>query len=182
MIEVVTVATEPHGGFQLFADSCATHGIQPHVIEQGSEWRGFAWRFKAVIRYLRTLQSEFVLHSDCFDAIALAPLEVAQAKFDALGHPWVFSWQPDLLGRPEPFLNLCAGLWMGRREYILDTITDAWMDEIFPDHFNDEFQLQLMLALSPGLFALDAGSTLFYSSPDLNPVVGPAWMHCIVQG
>jgi len=21
-----------------------------------------------------------------------------------------------------------------------------------------------------------------YSSPDLNPVVGPAWMHCIVQG
>jgi len=68
---------------------------------------------------------------------------------------------------------------MGQREYILDTITDAWMDAIFPDHFNDEFQLQLMLALSPGLFALDASSTLFYSSPDLNPVVGPAWMHCI---
>ena len=182
MIDVVTVATEPHEGFQLFADSCTRHGINPHVIEQGSEWRGFAWRFKAVIRHLRTINSEFVLHSDCFDAIALAPLEVAQEKFDALDHPWVFSWQPDLLGRPESFLHLCAGLWMGRREYILDTLTDAWMDALFPDHFNDEFQLQLMLARLPGLFALDADSTLFYSSPDLTPVVGPAWMHCIVQG
>ena len=27
--------------------------------------------------------------------------------------------------------------------------TDAWMDEFFPDHFNDEFQLQVMLARSP---------------------------------
>ena len=71
---------------------------------------------------------------------------------------------------------------MGRREYILDTITDAWMDALFPDHFNDEFQLQLMLARSSGLFSLDVDSTLFYSSTDLNPVVGPAWMHCIVQG
>jgi len=64
----------------------------------------------------------------------------------------------------------------------LDTINDAWMDEFFPDHFNDEFQLQVMLARSPALFALDTDSTLFYSSLDLNPVVGPAWMHCIVQG
>jgi hypothetical protein len=34
----------------------------------------------------------------------------------------------------------------------------------------------------PLQFALDDGSTLFYSSTDLNPVIGPAWMHCIVQG
>ncbi len=32
------------------------------------------------------------------------------------------------------------------------------------------------------LFGIDVDSTLFYSSPDLNPVIGPAWMHCIVQG
>jgi len=39
-----------------------------------------------------------------------------------------------------------------------------------------------MVTTQPTIFGLDAGSSLFYSSPDLNPVVGPAWMHCIVQG
>lgn len=181
MTEVVTVATHPHGhdGFRLFSESCTRHGITPRVIEIGSEWRGFGWRFKSVIRHLRSIDAEFVLHSDSYDAIALAPLAIAEEKFKALAHPWVFSWQIDPLDRPEEYLHLCAGLWMGRRDYILDTISDAWINEFFPDHFNDEYQLQAMLSWSPGMFKLDAGNTLFSSTMDLTPEAGPAWQHSL---
>jgi len=168
-VELITVATSDTPEHLRFIQSCERFGIVPITLQRGTKWQGFSWRFKHVIRTARNLAAEHVIHADGYDTECLEPVAVILAKFLAFGHPWVFSWNRDYLRRPEPYLNLCAGLWMARRDYLTETITDAWLDQFFPDHFNDEHQLQQMLSWRPSLFALDTQSILFFTSPVFNP-------------
>jgi hypothetical protein len=46
-----------------------------------------------------------------------------------------------------------------------DTITDAWMDEFFPDYFNDEFQLHGSWHDRQACSVSTSAAHFFYSSP-----------------
>jgi|SRR5437016_2713392 len=80
---------------------------------------------------------------------------------------------------------------MARRDYALDIMTDALLADFFPDHFNDQFQIQALYSWHPDWFKLDKESRLFYTQNPLaadlvarnarlvNPLTGiaPSFVH-----
>ena len=135
----------------------------------GSEWRGFGWRFKRIMAAMKTLNTDLVLHADAFDAICLEDLPAIIDKFAAFNHPWVFSFEQ--WPQPEEYLHLNCGMWMANRDYALSTITDKWLDEFFPDHFQDQYQMQAIYSWHPDWFKLDKESRLFYTQNPYAPKV-----------
>ena len=80
---------------------------------------------------------------------------------------------------------------IANRNALLDTFTDDTLEQFFPDHFNDLFQIQSMYAWNPSAFTVDTQGVLFHTlgprSPELtaqsnklvNPITGkaPSFVH-----
>lgn len=193
-VSFLAIATHVTPGYTRFMDSCQRLGLTPMVVEMGSEWLGFAWKFKRVMAALKTVNTDVVLHSDAFDAVCLEGLPSITEKFTALNHPWVFSFEA--WPQPEPYLHLNCGMWMANRDYALSTITDKWLEEFFPDHFHDQYQVQAIYSWHPDWFKLDTESRIFYTqnpyAPNLvvqnnrlvNPTTGmtPSFVHAPNHG
>ena len=110
-------------------------------------------------------------------------------KFASLAHPIVFSYEPQ--SQPEPWLALNPGLMMADRNALLAVFDDGTLDGLFPDHFNDLYQIQSLYSWKPDAFKVDTQGVLFHTvgprSPDLviknnlleNPNTGksPSFVH-----
>jgi hypothetical protein len=177
-LEIFTVATERNAGFERFYSSVARFGVRPKVCGIGEFFHGYAWRFKRLIAAARESVAEVVLFADAFDSVAIEDPTVAVGRFSALGHPIVFSFEPQR--QPEPYLALNAGLMIADRGALLELFTDRVLDELFPDHFNDQLQLQAMLSWQPDLFRVDVESQIFYTSisgAPFSPGPKPVFVH-----
>lgn len=167
-LQIFTVATDRNDGFFRFEASLTRFAVRPTVPGVGETFHGYAWRFKKLVRAARQSASPVILFADAYDTICLAPPLLALEKFAAFNHPIVFSFEPQQ--QPEPYLALNAGLMIARREAFLDLFTDKVLEDLFPDHFNDQLQLQAMLSWQPDLFRLDTNSDLFFTSLSGAPV------------
>jgi hypothetical protein len=161
-IEVFTVATERNDGFLRFSSSLARFGVVPILRGVGEFFHGYGWRFKKLVSAVRNSLADVVLFADAFDTVCLESPSLALERFAALQHPIVFSFEPQ--PPPERYLGLNAGLMIAERAAFLDVFTDRVLEELFPDHFNDQIQLQALLSWQPDLFRLDTSSQIFFTS------------------
>jgi hypothetical protein len=173
-----TVATERNAGLDRFSASITRFGAQPVVCGRGEFFHGYAWRFKKLVAAVRDSTADVVVFADAYDSVCLEDPGLAVERFGALGHPIVFSFEAQK--QPEPYLGLNAGLMIAERAAFLDVFTGKVLEELFPDHFNDQIQLQAMLSWVPNLFRLDTGSEIFFTSLNgraFAPSAKPVFVH-----
>ena len=69
-LHIVTVATESKYYFPYLVESCRKYGKELEVLGYGEKWKGFNWRFKLMIEYLKNLNpSHIVCFIDGYDVI-----------------------------------------------------------------------------------------------------------------
>jgi hypothetical protein len=69
-LHIVTVATKKKYYFPYLVESCKKNGKELVVLGFGEEWQGFAWKFKLIIDYLKTLDdNDIVCFIDGYDVI-----------------------------------------------------------------------------------------------------------------
>ena len=99
--------------------------------------------------------------------MALEPLDEALAGFRAFAHPIVFSCEPP--EHPEFDHALNPGLMIAERRALWDAFVDRILEDLFPDHFNDMFQIQSMHGRAPGAFMLDRAGSIFHTLEPRSP-------------
>ena len=160
-LEFITIATEERLGLQRLVASAKYFGFSSIVAGLGEIFPGYGWKFKRMLTVARDSRADLILFADAYDSICLAPASDVLAKFSALGHPIVFSHEPD--PRPEVFLHLNSGLMIAERGALLDLFTDELLADFLPDHFNDQLQLQALMSWDPAPFSLDERASLFWT-------------------
>lgn len=69
-LHIVTVVTESKYYFPYLVESCRKYGKEIEILGYGEKWRGFNWRFKLMIDYLRKLNpNDIVCFIDGYDVI-----------------------------------------------------------------------------------------------------------------
>ncbi len=122
------------------------------------------------MRAAHASQANVLIHTDAYDCVCLQPLGELLEKFQALKHPIVFSFEGH--HQPEYWLALNSGLVVAHREAFLDVFALDGLEECFPDHFNDQNQIQMLYSWHPEWFSLDTDSRLFYTqTPRVPPLV-----------
>ena len=73
---IVTVATESKFYFPYLIKSCKNNGVQLKILAYGEKWKGFNWRFKLVLDYLKSLNgNDIVCFVDGYDVICTRNLK-----------------------------------------------------------------------------------------------------------
>src|SRR5205085_1106589 len=103
--------------------------------------------------------AETVMHCDGYDSVCLQPFSALLEKFAAMSQPIVFAYE--LQSQPEYWLALQTGLMIANRDALLSVFDDATLEALFPDHFNDLYQIQSMYSWNRAAFALDLEGTMF---------------------
>ena len=179
--ELFTVATKVTSGLERLQMSLAKFEVPMTILGQGeAEFWGYGWRWKTFIRALNDSASDTVVHCDAYDTMCLEPLDSLLAKFATFSHPIVFGYEAQ--DQPEFWLGLNPGLMMADRKALLDVFDDKTLEELFPNHFNDMYQLQSLYSWYPSTFTLDRQGTMFHTlsprSPELvvqdNKLINPA--------
>lgn len=193
--ELFTIATQPTAGLARLRTSLSLFGVALTVLGQDEpEYRGHCWRWKTFIRAVKASQADTVIHCDAYDAVCVRPLTALLTEFAFLAHPIVFS--SELQQHSEFGPTLQPGLMIAERHALARVFDERLLEEFFPDHFNDQCQLQAIHAWHPGWFKLDAESHLFYTqnryAPNLierdgrlvNPHTGtaPSFVHAPNKG
>jgi hypothetical protein len=188
--ELFTVATSTTPGLVRLQRSLSKFGLPITILGADEpEYWGHGWRWKTFIRAAKTSSASTVIHCDGYDSVCLESLTEMMAKFEALGHPIVFSYEPQ--SQPEFWLGLQAGLMMADRKALLDVFDDNTLEALFPDHFNDQYQIQSLYSWKPNAFKVDTQGVLFHTlgprSTELvakdnrlvNPITGfsPSFVH-----
>jgi hypothetical protein len=76
MVKLVTVATHIDGYLPWLEKSCKRFNTKLIKLGYGEKWLGFSWRFKLMIKYLKTINpNELVVFIDAYDVMMLRPLE-----------------------------------------------------------------------------------------------------------
>jgi hypothetical protein len=75
-LHIVTVATESQYYFPYLMESCERNGLKLEILGFGEEWRGFNWRYKKMIEYLKTLpKNDLVCFVDGYDVLCCRNLK-----------------------------------------------------------------------------------------------------------
>ena len=70
-LHIVTVATHSKFYFPYLIESCKRNGSELVILGYGEKWKGFTWRFKLVIEYLKKLnKNDIVCFIDGYDVIS----------------------------------------------------------------------------------------------------------------
>lgn len=80
-MKLVTVATHSERYYPYLKLSAERHGHELITLGWGEKWQGYAWKFKLMKEYLRTLSDEIVCFVDAFDVIVLEDPETIERKF-----------------------------------------------------------------------------------------------------
>lgn len=188
--ELFTVATQSTPGLARLQTSLSKFGVSITKLAEGeSQYWGHGWRWKTLIRAVKASSVNTVVFCDGYDSLCLDSVATMQTKFASLGHPIVFSYEPQT--QPEPWLALNPGLMMADRNALLAVFDDGTLEALFPDHFNDMYQIQSLYSWKPDAFKVDTQGVLFHTvgprSPELvtrnnrleNPNTGksPSFVH-----
>lgn len=160
--ELFTIATQPKPGLERLRKSLSLFGVPITTLgkDEPGYW-GHCWRWKTFIRAVKASRADTVIHCDGYDTVCLGPLTDLLTKFASLGHPIVFS--SELQEHSEFGPALQPGLMIAEREALARVFDDQLLHDFFPDHFNDQCQLQAIHSWHPGWFKLDTESHLFYT-------------------
>ncbi len=193
--ELFTVATQATSGLARLQSSLSKFAVPITILGQGErEYLGHGWRWKMFVRAAKASTADIVIHCDAYDSICLDSLSNLLAKFASLAHPLVFSHEPQ--SQPEPWLALNPGLMMADRHTLLTVFDNGTLEALFPDHFNDLYQIQSLYSWKPDAFKVDTQGVLFHTlgprSPELvvqsnrlvNPMTGnaPCFVHAPNRG
>lgn len=75
MVRLITVATHTDGYFKWLEQSCKRNNTSLVVLGWGEKWKGYAWKFILMIKYLKTVpENEIICFIDAFDVLLLRPL------------------------------------------------------------------------------------------------------------
>jgi hypothetical protein len=188
--ELFSVATQSTPGLARLQTSLSKFAVPITILGQGErEYWGHGWRWKTFVRAAKASTADIVIHCDAYDSMCLSSLSDLLAKFASLAHPVVFSYEPQ--SQPEPWLAINPGLMMADRNALLAVFDDGTLEGLFPDHFNDLYQIQSLYSWKPNAFKVDTQGVLFHTlgprSPDLvvnnnrleNPNTGksPSFVH-----
>jgi len=130
-MKVITVATHKSGYFNSLEESAERLGYELVVLGLGEKWKGFGWRTRLLIDYLKTLPSdEFFIAVDAYDVILLRDSTAAIEGFKKTGANFLCGGFRKLKGLAGilqeqefgsstshkllqgPYNSICAGTWM----------------------------------------------------------------------
>lgn len=81
-LHIVTVATESKYYFPYLVESCKKYGKELEVLGYGEKWKGFNWRFKLMIEYLKKLpEDDIVCFVDGYDVLCVRDLNEMKKIF-----------------------------------------------------------------------------------------------------
>ena len=67
---IVTIATESKFYFPYLIKSCEKNGIKLTILGYGEKWKGFNWKFKLVLEFLKKInKNDIVCFIDGYDVI-----------------------------------------------------------------------------------------------------------------
>ena len=136
-MKVITVATDKIGYYYSLQETTTKLGYELITLGYGLKWKGFGWRLKLIINYLKTLEdvNEIVMIVDAYDVIFIRKSEDALNIFHNMNIPFLcgaFRKLDGVLGIvqeqefgkskkniPYPYNNLCAGTLMSKVKTIL---------------------------------------------------------------
>ena len=78
-MKVITVATDKIGYYYSLQETTTKLGYEWITLGYGLKWKGFGWRLKLIINYLKTLEdvNEIVMIVDAYDVIFIRKSEDA---------------------------------------------------------------------------------------------------------
>jgi hypothetical protein len=81
-LHIVTVATNSQYYSPYLVESCERNGLKLEILGFGEEWKGFNWKYKKMIDYLKTLpKNDLVCFVDGYDIICCRNLKEMPAVF-----------------------------------------------------------------------------------------------------
>lgn len=187
-LHIVTVATESKFYFPYLVESCKKNGVNLTVLGYGEEWKGFNWKFKKMIDFLKTLpQDDVVCFLDGYDILCVRKLNDLVPEFLKIKkeinckilvgseqHFTFLKYGTQLLyGKCENKL-VNSGNYMGLAKDVLEILEDIY--EKNPNNDNDDQVLLIKYCVkNPEVFYIDTESKIFlvYMSPltDVRSVV-----------
>jgi len=173
-LHIVTVATQSEFYFPYLVESCKKHGKKLEVLGFGEKWKGYNWKFKLMIDYLKKLsENDIVCFVDGYDVICVRNLnelvpEFLKIKEDTncsvvIGHDkrYTIAHYPSLL-----FFGSCvgqdlnSGTYIGYVKDLLLILTDSYnIDPL--NNRDDQFLITQYCKKYPSKFHVDETSKLF---------------------
>lgn len=186
-LRVVVVATDERGYYGALMEGCRRNGLEVVVLGMGHKWRGFAWKFTLMRRYLAGQahhDDDVIIFLDAYDVLALQPASVVLERFMAFQKPIVVSVEDtrdtDALTkyvRRRVFgrclkADVCSGAYMGRvcaLRRLFDYVCDRFgcRDSGF-DAMDDQRILMSVCddaAFADPLIGHDLVGSIFYTIP-----------------
>jgi hypothetical protein len=81
-LHIITVSTHSDYYFPYLIKSCKNNGKELTVLAYGEKWKGFNWRFKLVINYLKNInKNDIICFVDGFDVICTRNLNQLKDVF-----------------------------------------------------------------------------------------------------
>lgn len=140
---IVSRRGHPLGTFERSLD----HRGLPYTVlgrDRGSEWTN-RMKLDLTLEFLAGTQAELILGADSSDVLLILPPAVIVARFNqqpapvlfnAEKNPWPREAAPifpfERMVAPRPFHYLNSGLWIGRRQALIEAFTEArrWADRL----------------------------------------------------
>lgn len=176
-LHIVTVATESKYYFPYLVESCRRHGKELEILGFGQKWKGFNWRFKLMIEYLKTLKSDdIVCVVDGYDVICtrnLCELKKMFLKvknetkckiivgFDNIKHTnYINKFTIKMYYGTCDDISLNAGTYIGYAKDLLE-ITKRILNKNSKDNADDQKLLTNLCNSDSKLFNIDTNNNFF---------------------
>ena len=174
-MKVITVATQYSGYMLVLEESAKKLGYDLIILGMKMKWKGFGWRVKLVLDYIKNLPNDEVfLMVDAYDVILLRPPKDALEEFNKLNSKFIcgsFKKCGGIIGKiiedefgkldyiPDNCISdsICAGTWMTSAKYCLD----MWSKYIITDDFDDQRLLINIYNNKPGSIYPDFNCNIF---------------------
>jgi hypothetical protein len=90
-LHIVTVATRSEYYFPYLVESCKKNGKELTVLGYNEKWKGFAWRFRLLINYFKSLNhNDIVCFIDGYDVICNRNLNDLKKQFISYKNKYKF--------------------------------------------------------------------------------------------
>jgi hypothetical protein len=176
-LHIVTVATESKYYFPYLVESCKRNGSTLVVLGYGDEWKGFNYRFKLMIDYLKKLPpNDIVCFVDGYDVLCVRDLNELSSEFIKIKNKTnckiivakdtmtnsVFSYIGALIFDQCKNTNINAGTYIGYASELLNIVETIYQNN--PDNSNDD---QILLTQycknNENIFHIDEKNELFFT-------------------
>lgn len=87
---ILAYGTEKQAYFNLFMESCRSHGIHPVILGWGERWEGTCKKLACISEYIKGQPSDrVVLSVDPFDVVFLSGLDEIETRFREMNTPFI---------------------------------------------------------------------------------------------